>query len=80
MIKKQINWNILGSLFQQGSSGGGRIAPTSHYNEDDNDTHVRLELHGVTGINSFSSIAVDAALERIKDTFQCTIAQEGVIN
>ncbi len=78
MIKKQINWNILGSLFQQDGGSGG-ISPASDYDELDNGTQIRLEVCGITGANSFTSIAIDAALERMKETFQCTMAHEGVI-
>ena len=82
MVKKQINWNILGSLFQQDSSNGGNAISSSHndYDELDNDTIVRLEVCGLTGKNSLSSVAIDAVFERLKETLHCTIAQERVIN
>ena len=84
-IKKQINWNILGSIFQH---QGGDSLPMSYSQDDDddnelssgNDTLIRLEICGLTGINSYTSFSVDAALEKIRQTFQCTLLQEGVLN
>ena len=84
-IKKQINWNILGSIFQH---QGGNSLPMSYsqdYDDDDdlssgNDTLIRLEICGLTGVNSFTSFSVDAALEKIRQSFQCTLLQEGALN
>jgi hypothetical protein len=82
-VRKQINWNILGSIFQQ-SSGNGGIHNSMSYDDDNNesmnDTTVRLEVCGLTGVNSYTSVSAEAALERIRDTFHCTLLQEGIVN
>ena len=82
-IKKQINWNILGSIFHQQDALEGLGINSMSYVADDesaNDTSIRLEVCGLTGVTSFTSLAVQGAVERIKDTFQCTLLQEGVLN
>ncbi len=80
-VKKQINWNILG-LFQQQQQ---QMLSMSYDNEDEgegynnNDTGVRLEVCGVTGVNSYTSFSVEATLERPRQSIHCALLQEGVI-
>jgi len=84
-VKKQINWNILGSIFQH-QQQQQHMASMSYDNDDEgegynnNDTAVRLEVCGVTGVKSYTSFAVEAALERLQETARCTFKQESVIN
>ncbi len=79
-IKKQINWNLLGSIFQQGNTVDSLPYSYDGNDESANDTSIRLEVCGITGVNSYTSLSLQTALERVKETFQCTILQEGVLN
>jgi hypothetical protein len=88
-IKKQIKWSIWGTIFQQGQSEGvsggggssGGAVPMSYPDDDEsvNDTCVKLEVCGLTGVNSYTSFSVEAALERIGETIKCTFLQEGLV-
>lgn len=79
-IKKQINWNLLGSIFQQPDTVNSLPYSYDGNDESANDTSIRLEVCGITGVNSYTSLSLQAALERVRETFQCTILQEGVLN
>jgi len=83
MVRKQINWNLLGSVFQLGSDRNTNGMQVSSSFDDDyhmNDTMLRVEVCGLTGVHSYTSISAEASLERFAQTFHCTLSQEGIIN
>ena len=67
MASRQLNWNIIGMF--QGSDDAA----------DDSDTMLRLEVGGL-GSDSYTSVSAEAAIERISQTWRCTLLQERVLN
>ena len=65
MVSRQLDWNIIG-MFQGADEA-----------EYDNDTMLRLEVGGF-GSDSYTSISAEAAIERISQTFKCTLLQERI--
>ena len=67
MASRQLNWNIIGIL-----KGGDEA-------EYSNDTMLKLEVGGV-GQGTYTSISAEAAIERIRETFRCTLLQERIFS